>query len=314
MIDPRLHTLRVLRSHGTVTAAATALHLTPSTVSHQLKQLASETGLPLLEPHGRRVRLTEAAELLLEHADVLFAQWERAQAELETLTAGRSGAIRVCGLSSTISAFIAPAVKRLREAEPGVQMHLAAVESDEAFRMLESGGADIAVISPTDLTPAPSDRRFEQEFLIDDVEDLLVPAGHPFAERASVRLAEAADETWVSMPACADQEQLFLHATAAAGFAPRIQHRADTYFCASGLVCTGFGVALYSRLVPIPVEHEVARVPIHGDPVPTRSLFTAVRRGSTNRPAIARGLTAIRKEALEGAWTRRNPSAEIADR
>ncbi|GAB4001054.1 hypothetical protein GCM10029992_35220 [Glycomyces albus] len=153
MIDPRLQTLRVLRTRGTVTAAALALHLTPSTVSHQLKQLAAETGLRLLEPDGRRVRLTAAAELLLEHADILYAQWERTKVDLAALEAGEIGSLRLCGLSSTVSAFIAPAAKRLRQARPGLRLHLATVESDEAFSLLESGDADIAVINPTDATP-----------------------------------------------------------------------------------------------------------------------------------------------------------------
>lgn len=296
MIDSKLQTLRVLRTHGTVTAAALALHLTPSTVSHQLKQLAHESGLRLLEPNGRRVRLTPAAELLLEHADLMHAQWERAKVDLAALDAGEVGSLRMCGLASTLSAFIAPAAKRLREANPGVRLHLAAVESDEAFRMLESGDADIAVINPIDTTPPPSDLRFEQHFLVEDVEDLLVPEGHRFAGRASVALAEAADEEWVSTPDCVDQEQLFLSVTAAAGFRPDVAHRADASFSASGLVCTGFGITLYSRLVPVPTGHAVVRVPIHGSPVPTRRLFTAVRRGSTEQPAIARGLAAIREE------------------
>ncbi|HEX2145185.1 MAG TPA: LysR family transcriptional regulator [Glycomyces sp.] len=301
MIDPKLQTLRVLRTHGTVTAAALALHLTPSTVSHQLKQLARETGIRLLEPNGRRVRLTPAAEVLLEHADVMYTHWERAKVDLAALDAGQKGHLRICGLSSTVSAFIAPMAKRLRKDNPGVRLHLAAVESVEAFQMLESGDADIAVISPVDTTPQPSDRRFEQQFLVEDVEDLLVSADHPLAGRESVALTEAADEDWVSMFSCLDQEQLFLSSTAAAGFAPHLAHRADTYYSASALVCNGFGVSLYSRLVPVPVEHLVVRVPIHGKPIPTRRLFTAVRRGSAEQPAITRGLTAIREEVARRA-------------
>ena len=295
MIDSRLRTLRSLRAHGTVTATATALHLTPSTVSQQLKQLAAETGMPLLEPIGRRVRLTPAAEKLLEHADVLYAQWERAKVDLAELAAGRTGSLRLAGLSSTVSAFLAPAAKRLRKEQPGVRLHLAAVESDEAFRLLESGDADIVVTNPTETAPPPSDRRFEQHFLTDDVEDLLVSVDHPFANRESVAFAETADEEWVGMQTCADQEQLFLSSAAAAGFTPDIAHLADSWASASGMVCNGFGMSLYSRLVPIPAEHAVVRVPIHGDPVPTRRLFTAVRRGSTGQPAIARGLAAIRE-------------------
>ncbi|GAB3644496.1 LysR family transcriptional regulator [Glycomyces tarimensis] len=293
MIDPRLRTLRALRAHGTVTATAYALHLTPSTVSQQLKQLSHETGIKLLEPIGRRVRLTPAAELLLEHADGLFAQWERAKVDLAAYADGEIGTLRICGLSSTVSAFIAPTAARLRAEYPGVRLHLAAVESEAAFRLLEAGETDIAIFHPTESTPPPSDRRFEQEFLFDDIEDLLVPAGHPFAARESIELAEAADEEWIDMGSCVDQHQLLLSAAAAAGFTPDIAHQADTWDSASGLVCTGFGVTLFSRLASIPAEHEVVRVPLRGHSRPIRRMFTAVRRGSRAQPAIARGLTAL---------------------
>ncbi|GAB4001052.1 hypothetical protein GCM10029992_35210 [Glycomyces albus] len=132
---------------------------------------------------------------------------------------------------------------------------------------------------------------------MDDPEDLLVPADHRLAGRESVELIEAADEEWVSMPGCLDQEQLFLSSAKAAGFTPDIAHRADHWGTVSGLVCTGFGVTLISRLMPIPAGHEVVRVPICGNPIPTRRLFTAVRRGSAEQPAIARALAAIREEA-----------------
>ncbi len=56
----RLQTLRELANHGTVTKVAEVMHVTPSAVSQQIKALEREMGLPLIEPDGRRVRLTEA--------------------------------------------------------------------------------------------------------------------------------------------------------------------------------------------------------------------------------------------------------------
>ena len=58
----RLRVLRELDQHGTVTAAAAALHLTPSAVSQQLAGLARELGVPLIEKDGRGVRLTDAGQ------------------------------------------------------------------------------------------------------------------------------------------------------------------------------------------------------------------------------------------------------------
>ena len=59
----RLRVLRMLDQRGTVSAAAAALHLTPSAVSQQIAGLARETGVQLLEKRGRGVRLTGRARL-----------------------------------------------------------------------------------------------------------------------------------------------------------------------------------------------------------------------------------------------------------
>src|SRR5699024_2559357 len=74
MIDRRLEVRGAVERHGTVTAAAEACHLTPSAASHQLKALAQELGVELLEAIGRNVRLTAAAHTLLLHAQILTAQ------------------------------------------------------------------------------------------------------------------------------------------------------------------------------------------------------------------------------------------------
>src|SRR5881227_1304102 len=70
----RLRVLRALADHGTVTAAAEVLHLTPSAVSQQLAALESEVGQELLERRGRRVAITSAGRLLLAHADTILAE------------------------------------------------------------------------------------------------------------------------------------------------------------------------------------------------------------------------------------------------
>lgn len=68
MVD--LHRLRILRElhrRGTITEVAQALSYSPSAVSQQLATLERETGVTLLEPTGRRVRLTAQADVLVAH-------------------------------------------------------------------------------------------------------------------------------------------------------------------------------------------------------------------------------------------------------
>ena len=81
MLDTRrLLVLREVAAHGSVSGAADALGYTPSAVSQQLGALERETGRALVERHGRGIRLTDAARLLLPHAHDVLAALERADA------------------------------------------------------------------------------------------------------------------------------------------------------------------------------------------------------------------------------------------
>ncbi|RKS04792.1 DNA-binding transcriptional LysR family regulator [Nocardiopsis sp. Huas11] len=300
MIDPRLQTLRVLRAEGTVTATAAALHVTPSTVSQQLRQLAAEVGVPLLEPEGRRVRLTAAAYTLLEHADVMRAQWERAAADLRTHREGEAGHLRVSGIATALAALVAPAMRDLLRRYPRMTVEIDEDAGADRFGLLLAGRTDIAVVIPTPDGPPPDDARFEQHPLLAEPLDLLVPSGHRLAGRAGVELRDAAQETWIRAGDPRDQHPLLLSACASAGFTPRLAHGAVDWFAIGSMVAHGYGVCLMPRLAPLPPGSEVTRVPLTGRPVPTRRLLACVRRGSGRQAVIERGLGALRASAA--AW------------
>src|SRR4051812_15242422 len=125
MVDlRRLRALRAVADHGTLAAAADALHLTPSAVSQQLAALERELGHALLEPAGRSVRLTPAAHVLLSHADALFAQLERLEGELAAQGAAPRGEVRIGGFATALGGLLAPAARPLRAAAPGVTLRV----------------------------------------------------------------------------------------------------------------------------------------------------------------------------------------------
>ncbi|MGH3115571.1 MAG: LysR family transcriptional regulator [Nocardioidaceae bacterium] len=304
MIDPRLQTLRVLYAEETVTATAAALHLTPSTVSQQLRQLAAELDVQLLEPEGRRVRLTAAAHLLLTHADALHAQWERATADLETHRDGQAGHLRLSGVATAVAALIAPAMRTLQRRYPQMTFEVGEDPGNDRFRLLLAGRTDIAVVIPAPDSPPRDDPRFEQHVLLEEPQDLLVPGEHRFSGRAWVELREAAEETWIRAGDPKDQHQLLLTACASAGFTPRLAHNAVDWFAIGVMVAHGYGICLMPRLAPLPPGHDVTRVPLVGKPAPTRRLVACVRRGSTQQNPIQRGLDALTDTANE--WDNRS--------
>lgn len=298
MLDPRLQSLRLVAWYGGVTAAAEAAHYTPSAVSAQLRSLANDVGAPLLERQGRGVRLTDAAQVLLEHADEVAAAWEAVCARVQSGTGAKAGAVTMAGFSTAASTLLPEAVRELLRQHPGTVARIVEADPLECFDMLVTGQADLAVVVATDEMPALSDRRFEQLQLGNDPLELLVHARHRLADRESVSLAEAAGEPWIMDRPGRPYRQLVLSSCVAAGFTPEIAHESVEWETGAALVHAGFGVALVPRLAHLPSGYAVQRVPLHGDPRPARHIRAAVRAGARSQPRIVTALDAMIASAV----------------
>lgn len=293
MIDPRLRVLQLVARHGTVTAAAAALHYTPSAVSHQLRQLATELGVELITQSGRGIRLTPAAATVLRHADALSAQAERARAELAAASPEPGGSFTLCGFSTAATHLLPPATAALRDRHPELTLRVIEAEPARCFDLLLAGDADLALLIATADTPPTSDTRFDQRVLLDDPLDLVVPARHPLAGRRTVTLADAADEHWILGRPGSTYHQLVLTACTGAGFTPNIAHYADEWDTGTALVAHHFGIILVPRLARLHEDWPVARIPLHGEPAPARRILAATRRGSRDHPLVTTVLNTI---------------------
>lgn len=290
MIDVRrLRVLRAVADHGTVTAAAEAMHLTPSAVSQQVRALGRDLGVELLAAQGRGVRLTSEGQVLLEHADAMEERWERALTDLAAHAEGRTGVLRMVAYPTAVSALAAPVAARLRARAPRLSVGIGEVDGTPAYEALLAGRADIAVAVPPPDGPPADDRRFDQRPLLREPLDLFVPAGHPLQGRAPVRLDEASAEEWIASKDECHQAWIVQSACSAAGFTPHYAHRVSDWTGVLALVGAGLGVTLGPRMLPLPEDGGVARVRLEGASAPYRSVFTVVRRGAAERPAISQG-------------------------
>src|SRR5262245_41582082 len=120
----RLRLLRELARRGTITAVAESLSYSPSAVSQQLTTLEKETGLRLLEPAGRRVRLTAQADLLVAHAEVLLEAMERAEAALAQSLNETAGTLRVAAFQSAVLTLVPHALTQLGQQHPALRVEI----------------------------------------------------------------------------------------------------------------------------------------------------------------------------------------------
>ncbi|WP_411105528.1 LysR family transcriptional regulator [Streptomyces sp. cmx-4-9] len=289
----KLRILRALAEQGTVTATAEALHMTPSAVSQQLTNLARQLGVVLLEAQGRRVRLTDAAHLVLRHAEAVFAELERADADLAGYLAGDAGEVRIGAFSTAVPALVVPAVAALRSTRPGVEVRVRETEAAEAYALLSAGVVDLA-LSLAAHAPTARDPRFTRITLLEDPLDVALPPGHPRAGARGLRLADLSGDPWI-YGGSGPWSEIARGACEAAGFVPEQAHSASGWTAILAMVEAGMGVALVPRMVSRRASGVAVRVLTHDRP--TRHVIAAVRRGAESAPAVSHVLGALREVA-----------------
>lgn len=289
----KLQILRTLSERGTVTATARTLQMTPSAVSQQLSNLAKQLGVPLLEAHGRRVRLTDAAHLVLRHAEAVFAQLEKADAELTAYVQGEAGEVRVGAFSTAVPALVVPAVRALRGAAPGISVRVRETEAAQAYELLAAGEVDIALSLAVQAPAAvDADTRFTRESLLADPLDVALPVDHCLASAPDLRLASLAAEPWI-FGGSGPWSEITRAACEAAGFTPTQAHSASGWTSILAMVEAGMGVALVPRMAAVRRDGVLMRELTEDHP--TRHVIAAVRRGAATGVAVSRVLVALRE-------------------
>lgn len=288
----RLHVLRLLRDHGTMAAAADALHISPSAVSQQLATLAREVGVPLFQHHGRKVTLTGEAWLLLDHADTLLAHLERVRTDLAAYLGGQTGEVRVGAFASAIVSLIAPALALLGRERPKLRLTVQEADAPQCLRLLDSGDLDLALTVDYRTGPARTDRRYHRTDLHRDRYDAVLPDGHRLAGAADLALDDLAAEPWIIAGGGGPCSEIPLTAAAEAGFTPRVAHRLNDYAAALALVGTGAGVAIIPRLAAVapPPGVVLRRLRPHA---PVRNIYAAGRAGTERDPRLQAVLAAL---------------------
>ncbi|HYN30735.1 MAG TPA: LysR family transcriptional regulator [Dermatophilaceae bacterium] len=284
MLDP--HRLRVLRSvlaSGSITLAAENLGLTSSAVSQHVSALRRETGLVLFERVGRGIVPTPAARILAEQSDGALAELARLDELVADLREGRSGRLTLGYFSSAGLAWMPDLVKRLTGELPDLTVELVLTEA-----AAPGVAPDIDLV--VDLPDAPTRPGFARTSLTDDPYVVVVPAGHPLADRERVALTDLRRERWVSGDLLHNpSHRILLSACAAAGFRPRFPVQAGDQYTAMAFVAAGVGVTVLPRLAAAALPEGVRRLPLT-PPAPVRHLSALTRDTATPTRAAVRAL------------------------
>ncbi|MBA2319022.1 MAG: LysR family transcriptional regulator [Euzebyales bacterium] len=291
----RLRALHAVATYGSVSAAARALHVTTSAASQQLAKLEREVGQPLLERNGRGVRLTDAAELLVQHAEQIFSSVEAAEADLEAHRGSVVGQLSIAAFPTAARGLAPAALRALRDQHPQLRVQLAEREPWETLPLVARGDLDLAVVNDWFNAPLALPDGIEKASLLDDLADVALPAGHPLADRDVVDLDDLAGEPWVAWTPGSMCHDWLVHTLRTRDIEPVIAHTAEEHATQLALVAAGLGAAIMPRLGRDPVPDGVCVVGVRQ--TLSRHIYVIWRADAARRPAIRAAVDALRAAA-----------------
>jgi DNA-binding transcriptional LysR family regulator len=305
----RLALLLALSRLGSMRQVAEAFSLTTSTVSQQIAALARDAGEQLIEPEGRRVRLTPAGRRLADHAVTILAAVDAARLDLDP-DAEPVGTVRVGGFATGIRVSLLPIVRELATSHPRVEVAINEYEPLEAFQLLVDDDLDLAITYDYNLAPASPDPVLETIALWSTPWGLGVRANT--AKMSIADLGGFAGSPWIVNSRNTADEDAVRTLAALAGFAPRIVHQIDSLDLVEDLILDGYGVGLLP--VNRPTRDGIAILRLT-NPSAILTAYAVTRRGRSNWPPLRTILDRLRPQSPsvpQEDWPRptAHPSAE----
>jgi DNA-binding transcriptional LysR family regulator len=263
-------------------------------VSQQLKTLRREAGVQLLEPDGRRLRLTEAGRILVDHADQVLAALDRARAEMDAYRTTPTGRVRVALFPSGAAMLLAGLLTRAGDL--GIDVSGSDIDRPAVDAPALLADHDIVVVHRDDRDTGPWNPRFEARFLLREPLDVVLPPHHHLARDTPVTLPELADESWIGVQSGLMVDDVLRSLAVITGVQPRITQRVNDFRVVEELVMAGLGVALLPRHVV--TARPLVRRPLQGVHA-ARRIEAVTRAGASARPAVAAVLQILQDLAAE---------------
>jgi DNA-binding transcriptional LysR family regulator len=310
----RLRLLRELKLRGTLAAVADALSYSPSSISQQLSQLETEVGVPLLEPAGRRVKLTAQADILVAHTEVLLQRLEQAESDIAASLTTITGELRVASFQTASLALIPHALTTMREQHPQLRIHVTHDEPEATIPRLLARDFDLVIDEQYPGTTTHP-QGVDVELLCTDRLRLASittppqPQASPAVRAWSVRdLAALRDLPWIMEPSTVASRQWAIALCHDAGFEPDVRFESADMLLHVRMVEQKHAVALVPDLVWAGREPTVPLIDL-APARTTRRILTLCRSGASRKPAIA----AFRKALKRAVHTVSSHRASVAN-
>ncbi len=222
---------------GSVSKAARHVHVSQPALSRQIRDLEADLGVPLFDRVARRVELTAEGEDLLRHGRDVLAQAESVRERARALRGGVAGLLRVGTTPQATQSIFAAFLRRFARLHPGIEVQLTEEGGVRLVELVEEGvihlALSIAARKPLQCRP------------LFPIRVLAVAAPRTrWKRRATVDIAELADEPFLLLRPSFGTRQMFDAACQVARFRPRIVLESGDPHSLVALAEAGHGVAV----------------------------------------------------------------------
>ena len=267
---------------GSIRRASERLHISPSAVNRQILKLEDYLGTPLFERRPDGMRLTDAGELVLRHAQATLHDFARLRGDIDRLRGVVSGDVTIATLDSLNVQFLPEALAKFIAAYPAVQVRVIACDPVEIMQAVVQGNADLG------LTFSPALRRG-----ITVLKDAPCPMcaimtpDHALAARKSVSLDDCGAHPLLYQESTGSMQLFFGEEMEAFKSAHKPVAISNTLALLKRLLLRGVGIALYTRMgfAEELASGRLVAVPLEGKPLSTLRLCLIAP--SERKPTVA---------------------------
>lgn len=251
MDERRLRYFLAVVEEGSVTRAASRLHVAQPSLSQSLRAFERELGVELFHRVGRGLRLSAAGEALVGPAHHILRATEEARHTISGVVELTSGTIEIAALATLAVDPMATLIGRFRERHPGIEVRVLEPESaDGARALVRDGTCELgAAHLPLGTRQLVAHELGTQELLFIFGPEQAPGAGGPLTAR------ELARTPLVVSPPGTSTRILLEQALDAVGVTPQIAVQTAAREAIIPLVLAGAGAAL----LPAALAHEAQR-------------------------------------------------------
>ena len=169
---------------GSFTRAAEELHYAQSSVSKMIADLEAEWGMTLLERSKSGVGLTSAGEQLLPTVRKLLNGYTELEGQISRMNGLETGIVRIGTFSSVAINWLPNIFSRLQRDYPGIEYEMLLGDYREVEQWIKEGRVDCGFLR------LPTPENFDTIPLKRDEYKVILPVGHPLAEKKTIPLAD----------------------------------------------------------------------------------------------------------------------------